>query len=180
MAPRAAASRWSASAQGSSSLRARRTLSSWPMTFLVRVTRSSFSREVCDILLVYPRGVWYQSWARIAMTLRTIEQGEFSLQPRHVPRGVHRIVIDRLLPSQGHIPPQQNWNSETNMFRHANGAPSANKLHSPNRSLRRLPLDWLSTGAAFRGVRLTCLNLVARYLEAANEPNLTAGREAVR
>src|SRR5271169_295385 len=62
MAPRAAARRCSASAQGSSSLRARSTLSSWPMTFLVRVTRSSFSREVCDIWLVYPMGVWYQGF----------------------------------------------------------------------------------------------------------------------
>jgi hypothetical protein len=60
IAPRAAARRCNASAQGSSSLSARSTLSSWPMTFLVRVTRSSFSREVCDIWLVYPMGVWYQ------------------------------------------------------------------------------------------------------------------------
>src|SRR5689334_2580565 len=60
IAPRAAERRWRASAHGSSSLSARRTLSSWPITFLVRLTRSSFSREVCDILLAYPMGVWYQ------------------------------------------------------------------------------------------------------------------------
>src|SRR5580700_7613832 len=129
MAPRAAARRWSASAQGSSSLRARRTLSSWPMTFLVRVTRSSFSREVCDILLAYPRGVWYQGGPGIAMAFSTIEQGALSFQHRRVLGGVHRIVIDRLLPSQGHIPVHQNPNSETNMFRHANGVSWADKIH---------------------------------------------------
>jgi hypothetical protein len=37
-------------------LGARRTLSSWPMTFLVPLTRSNFSREVCDILLAHAMG----------------------------------------------------------------------------------------------------------------------------
>src|SRR5258707_15128070 len=64
MAPRAAERRWRTSAQGSSSFRARRALSSWPMTFLVRLTRSNFSREECDILIVYPMGVWYQGFTR--------------------------------------------------------------------------------------------------------------------
>ena len=56
---------WSASAQGSSSLSARKTLSSCPMTFLVRFTRSSFSLVVCDISFDYPMGVWYQDNNRI-------------------------------------------------------------------------------------------------------------------
>src|SRR6267143_2305605 len=60
MAPRAAERRCKTSAQGSSAWRARRALSSWPMIFLVRLTRSSFSHEVCDICLIYPIGVWYQ------------------------------------------------------------------------------------------------------------------------
>ena len=34
--------------------------SSWPITFLVRLTKSSFSLEVCDILLDYPIRVGYQ------------------------------------------------------------------------------------------------------------------------
>src|SRR6266853_4838338 len=68
MAPREAERRWRTSAQGSSSFRARKTLSSCPITFLVRLTRSNFSREVCDIFLDYPIGVWYQAqgWVGIA------------------------------------------------------------------------------------------------------------------
>src|ERR1700676_2934571 len=100
IAPREAARRCSTSVHCSSSLRPRRTLSSWPMTFFVRVTRSSFSREVCDIVLVYPRGVWYQVRHETAMALSTVEQKAVSFQRLRVPRGVHRIVIDLLLPSQ--------------------------------------------------------------------------------
>ena len=61
MAPLAPAKRWRTSAHDSSSVSARRTDSSWPMTFLVRVTKSNFSREVCDILLDYLGGVCYQT-----------------------------------------------------------------------------------------------------------------------
>src|SRR2546430_9814109 len=60
IAPRAAERRWRTSEQESSSLSARRALSSWPITFLVRLTRSSFSLEMCDIFLAYPIGVWFQ------------------------------------------------------------------------------------------------------------------------
>src|SRR5580704_4752413 len=172
IAPRAAASRCSASAQGSSSLRARRTLSSWPMTFLVRVTRSSFSREVCDIPLAYPRGVWYQGGPGIAMAFSTIEQGAVSFQHRRVPRGVHRIVIDRLLPSQGRIPAHQNPNREKNMLRHANGVSWANKIHSPNRSRRPFLRDFPSEKEDYRSVLRKYLNLVVFCLGATNERNL--------
>src|SRR5580692_941286 len=75
MAPRAAARRCSTSAHRSSSLSPRRALSSWPMTFLVRVTRSSFSREVCDIFVVYPNGVWYQATAAKTTTKLSGEKG---------------------------------------------------------------------------------------------------------
>ena len=37
---------------------------SWPTTFLVRFTKSNFSREVCDIIIDYPMGVWYQGFGR--------------------------------------------------------------------------------------------------------------------
>src|SRR5580704_11295015 len=60
MAPRAAASLCSTSAQWASSSSARRADSSCPMTFLVRETSSSFSRDICDIPFDYHRGVWYQ------------------------------------------------------------------------------------------------------------------------
>jgi len=60
MAPRAAERRCSTSAQGSSWSRARPTASSCPTIFLVRVSKSSFSLDKCDILLDYPMGVWYQ------------------------------------------------------------------------------------------------------------------------
>jgi hypothetical protein len=67
MAPRAAARRCSTSAHCSSSLRPRRTLSSWPMTFFVRVTRSSFSREVCDIFPCIP---YWGMVSRVAPSLQ--------------------------------------------------------------------------------------------------------------
>src|SRR5712692_3222259 len=51
MPPRTAERRWRIPAHDSSSLSARRTPSNWPMIFLLRFTRSSFSLEVCDILL---------------------------------------------------------------------------------------------------------------------------------
>jgi hypothetical protein len=38
-----------------------------PMAFLVRFTRSNFSREECDILLLYPRRVWYQESGLLTM-----------------------------------------------------------------------------------------------------------------
>src|SRR5579864_5104244 len=61
MAPRAAERRCRTSMQGSSWFRARSTPSSCPTIFLVRLTRSSFSLDKCDIGLDYPMGVWYQS-----------------------------------------------------------------------------------------------------------------------
>src|ERR1700719_3141081 len=54
IAPREAARRRRISEHCSSPLRALSTDSSCPMTFLVRFTKSNFSREVCDILLDYP------------------------------------------------------------------------------------------------------------------------------
>src|SRR5208282_2165010 len=59
--PRAAARRWRISAQWASSSMARRADSNWPISFLVRETRSSFSLVRCGILVDYPRGVWYQN-----------------------------------------------------------------------------------------------------------------------
>jgi cobalt-zinc-cadmium efflux system membrane fusion protein len=49
----------------------------------------------------------------------TLKQERDSFQERRVPRGVHRTVIEGLLPSQMHISPHlhQNANSETNMLR---------------------------------------------------------------
>src|SRR5271157_6200027 len=58
--PRAAARRCRMSAQCASSSMACRVDSNWPISFLVRETRSSFSWVNCDILVDYPRGVWYQ------------------------------------------------------------------------------------------------------------------------
>src|SRR5208283_4161420 len=58
--PRAAARRCRMSAQCASSSMACRADSNWPISFLVRETRSSFSWDKCDILVDYPRGVWYQ------------------------------------------------------------------------------------------------------------------------
>src|SRR6202011_1172532 len=70
MAPRAAARRRRTSEHCSSSFSPLRTDSSCPMTFLVRFTKSNFSREVCDILLDYPIRVRYQvlglpQWGRV-------------------------------------------------------------------------------------------------------------------
>jgi hypothetical protein len=87
------------------------------------------------------------------MAFSTIEQGAVSFQHRRLPRIVHRIVMDRLLPSQGHIPAQQNPNSETNMFRHAIGVSWANKIHSPNRSRKPFLLDFLTEKEDDRCVR---------------------------
>src|SRR5208337_4827857 len=58
--PRAAARRCRMSAQCASSSMACRADSNWPINFLVRETRSSFSWDKCDIVVDYPRGVWYQ------------------------------------------------------------------------------------------------------------------------
>src|SRR5208337_5647857 len=58
--PRAAARRCRMSAQCASSSMAWRADSNWPINFLVRETRSSFSWDKWDILVDYPRGVWYQ------------------------------------------------------------------------------------------------------------------------
>src|ERR1700732_5582465 len=73
MAPRAAARRRRTSAHGSSSFSPLRTDSSWPMTFLVRVVRSSFSLDVWDISLDYPIRVGYHGlclphWGRVGDT----------------------------------------------------------------------------------------------------------------
>jgi hypothetical protein len=161
-------------------LRARSTLSSWPMTFLVRVTRSSFSREVWDILLAYPRGVWYQRETRDRNGIQHNRARSCLISTSTCPGGVHRIVIDRLLPSQGHIPPQQQLNGETNMFRHANGVSWAHKIPSPNGSRRPFLRDFLSEREDDRCVRRNYANLVVSCLGAPHELNLPAGLEVTR
>src|SRR5579863_7107609 len=71
MAPLAAASLCRTSAHCSSSLSARKMASSCPMIFLVRLTRSNFSREVCDIDVDYLVGVWYLTYGRYGIANRT-------------------------------------------------------------------------------------------------------------
>ena len=69
-------------------------------------------------------GYGIKVWDAAAMALCTVVHG---LAPHFntdvCPRGVHRIVIERLLPSQEHnsAHPPQNANSEINMFRNATG-----------------------------------------------------------
>jgi hypothetical protein len=117
------------------------------------------------------------------MAFSTIEQAAVSFQRRRIPGipgGVHRIVIDRLLPSQGHIPAQQHPIGETNMFRHAKGVSWANKIHFPIRSRRPFLLDFPSEKEGYRSVRRNYLNLVVSSLGAADERNLPAGPEVTR
>jgi hypothetical protein len=114
------------------------------------------------------------------MAFSTIEQGAVSFQHRRVPRGVHRIVIDRLLPSQGHIPAHQNPNSEKNMFPHANGVSWANKIQSRNGPRRPFLHDFPSEKEEYRSLRRNYLHLVVSYLAATDERSLSAGREVAR
>jgi hypothetical protein len=74
------------------------------------------------------------------MPLSTIEPGPASFQLPPLPCGVHRTVIEGLLPSQVRIPahPRQNTNCETNMFRHATGVPSAKTVQFPRSPVARL------------------------------------------
>src|SRR5580704_5921219 len=139
IAPRAAARRCSASAQGSSSLRARSTLSSWPITFLVRVTRSSFSREVCDIWLVYPMGVWYQGSGRVGNGPLHSRASTGLISTLTCPAGHSSYCNRRPFTLQEHILPHllQNANSETNMFRNSANMPSAKTVQFPRRLAAR-------------------------------------------
>lgn len=77
-APRAAARRCRTSAQCSSSFRPRRTLSNWPMIFLVRLTRSSFSRETCVMAGMVRKEVEYKIMA-CAASARTFNEEEQEL-----------------------------------------------------------------------------------------------------
>src|ERR1700724_3422449 len=60
IAPRAAARRRRISEHCSSPFSPLRTDSNCPMTFFVRLTKSNFSLEVCDIFLDYPTRLGYQ------------------------------------------------------------------------------------------------------------------------
>lgn len=68
-----------------------------------------------------------------ATALCTVVHGLGPFQHLRVPRGVHRIVIERLLPSQERISehPPQNANSETNMFRDSTDVRTAKRGQFP-------------------------------------------------
>jgi len=95
-------------------------------------------------------------------------------------RGVHRTVIERLLPSQGPNPPHPTANSEKNMFRNADGVESRSSSQVPRATFGRISfVFFLGAESDYRSIQLSYWNLVASHMKAANQLNLATGREVL-
>src|SRR5579884_3416331 len=91
IAPLAAAKRCKTSAHWSFSFSARSTLSSWPMTFLVLLTKSNFSRDRCDMALDLPYGGMVSEHSDVAKrpSENRERQMEISIQEPEPPGSSH-------------------------------------------------------------------------------------------
>ena len=83
--------------------------SSCPMTFFVRLTRSNFSRDVCDICRCLPSGGMVQTMGRYGTGPRGCRDYIRKMELRHKNRN-ERVLQDELFPIEFRSFLQQEWN----------------------------------------------------------------------